>query len=263
MSTPAVKSAKRTLDILALMTSCESRLTFTDISVALGLPRSSLHGLLATLTESGWLTYDAPTKSYGLGIRTLEAGNAYLRTQDLPSRARPFMERIRDALDETVQLSVLDGRFNVYVEKVDGKQALVLASEVGRRLPAHATGVGKVLLAGLDQAALERLLGGVTLERFTSRTLTDTDALYRRLQTIRDVGYGTDEEEYTIGVRCVAVPIRDLRGAVIAAMSVSVPVIRFDEQVSARALKLLSEASSQLSAALGYQDRPIPAGQPA
>lgn len=260
MSIPAVKSAKRTLDILALMTSRESPMTFTDISLALSLPRSSLHGLLSTLTETGWLTYDPPTRSYGLGIRTLEAGNAYLRTQNLPTRARPFMERIRDALDETVQLSVLDGRFNVYVDKVDGQQALVLASAVGRRLPAHATGVGKVLLAGLDQTALERLVGGVTLERFTPHTLTGKAALYRRLQTIREAGYGTDEEEYTIGVRCVAVPIRDLREQVVAAMSVSVPVIRFDEKSSARALTLLFEASAQLSAALGYQNRQPVAG---
>ena len=130
MSTPAVKSAKRTLDILALMTSRESRMTFTEISLALDLPRSSLHGLLSTLTEGGWVTYDSPSKSYGLGIRTLEAGNAYLRTQSLPTRARPFMERVRDALDETVQLSVLDGRYNIYVDKVDGQQALVLASAV-------------------------------------------------------------------------------------------------------------------------------------
>jgi DNA-binding IclR family transcriptional regulator len=261
VSIAAVKSAKRTLDILDLMTSCEARLTFTEISVSLDLPRSSLHGLLSTLTESGWITYDSPTKTYGLGIRTLEAGNAYLRTQDLPSRAHPFMERIRDAIDETVQLSVLDGRFNVYVDKVDGQQALVLASAVGRRLPAHATGVGKVLLADLNQATLEHLLGNVKLERFTEHTLTDKTALYRRLQTIRDVGYGTDEEEYTIGVRCVAVPIRDQRGDVIAAMSVSVPVIRFDEKCSARALTLLSEASSGLSAALGYQDRPVQTGR--
>ena len=117
------------------------------------------------------------------------------------------------------------------------------------------------MLAGLDQAALERLLGHVTLERFTNNTLTDKAALYRRLQTIRDNGYGTDEEEYTIGVRCVAVPIRDLRGEVIAAMSVSVPVIRFDEESSTRALALLFEASSGLSAALGYQDRQAPVGQ--
>lgn len=83
----------------------------------------------------------------------------------------------------------------------------------------------------------------------------------RRLQTIRDNGFGTDEEEYTIGVRCVAVPIRDLRGEVVAAMSVSVPVIRFDEESSARALTLLFGASAALSAALGYQDRLAPAGQ--
>ena len=118
------------------------------------------------------------------------------------------------------------------------------------------------MLADLDQAALERLLGHVTLERFTDNTLTDKAALYRRLQTIRDHGYGTDEEEYTIGVRCVAVPIRDLQGEVIAAMSVSVPVIRFDEESSTQALALLFEASSGLSAALGYQDRQAPVGPP-
>lgn len=259
MSTAAVKSAKRTLDILVLMTSRESRMTFTEISISLDLPRSSLHGLLSTLTESGWVTYDPPSRTYGLGIRTLEAGNAYLRTDDLPSRARPFMERIRDALDETVQLSVLDGRFNVYVAKVDGRQALVLASAVGRRLPAHATGVGKVLLAGLDQGVLDRLLSRVSLERFTKNTLTDRASLYRRLRSIRDAGYGTDEEEYTAGVRCLAVPIRDQRGQVIAAMSVSIPVIRFDGQISARALALLLESAAALSAALGYRKTPISA----
>jgi hypothetical protein len=151
---------------------------------------------------------------------------------------------------------VLDGRFNVYVAKFDGQQALVLASAVGRRLPAHATGVGKVLLADLDHAALERLLRNVKLERFTKNTLTDKAALYRRLQTIRDAGYGTDDEEYTIGVRCVAVPVRDQRGQVIAAMSVSVPVIRFDEESSARALALLMKGASELSAALGYRETP-------
>lgn len=232
-------------------------MTFTEIGNELRLPGSSLHGLLFTLVESGWVAYDSATKSYGLGIRTLEAGNAYLRTQDLPSRARPFMGRVRDALDETVQLSVLDGRFNVYVAKVDGGQALVLASAVGRRLPAHATGVGKVLLAGLDQAVVKRLLGNVKLERFTEHTLTDKAALYRHLQAIGDLGYGTDDEEYSIGVRCVAVPIRDQRGEVIAAMSVSVPAIRFDENSSSRALALLIESASELSAALGYRGTSI------
>jgi len=253
VSTAAVKSAQRALDILVLLTDREARMTFTEICVALDLPRSSLHGLLSTLVESGWVTYHAASRTYCLGIRTLGAGNAYLRSDDLPSRARPFMEWIRDALNETVQLSVLDGRFNVYVAKVDGQQALTLASAVGRRLPAHATGVGKVLLAALDPPALDRLLLGVHLERFTRNTVTDKAALRRQLQAIRDAGYATDDEEYTIGVQCIAVPVRQLDGKVIAAMSVAVPAIRFGEKIAARALTLLFDAAAELSAALGYQ----------
>ena len=255
MASGAVKSAKRSLDILELIMEREAGLTFTDIGASLGLPRSSLYGLLTTLVSSGWLNFDTARKTYELGVRTLEAGNAYLRAQDLPSRARPLMERIRDAFDETVQLSQLSGRFNVYVEKVDGRQALILASAVGRRLPAHATGVGKVLLAFLDRETLEDLFEGVTLERFTKHTITSKTALYRRLAEIRDMGYGTDEEEYSVGVRCVAVPVRDRHGKVVAAMSVSAPAIRFDERNAERARALLLESAAELSTALGYEPR--------
>lgn len=255
MASIAVKSAKRSLDILELLMEREEGLTFTDIGASLGLPRSSLYGLLTTLVSSGWLNFDRASKTYALGVRTLEAGNAYLRAQDLPSRARPLMERIRDDLDETVQLSQLSGRFNVYVEKVDGRQALILASAVGRRLPAHATGVGKVLLAFLDPETLESLFEGVALERFTKHTITSKAALYRRLAQIREMGYGTDEEEYSVGVRCIAVPVRDRYGQVVAAMSVSAPAIRFGERNAERARALLLESSKELSTALGYDVR--------
>lgn len=253
MGPEAVKSAKRSLEILELLTSRESGLTFRQIGDQLGLPRSSLHGLLTTLVQAGWVEFNADRKTYWLGIRTLEAGNAYLRAMDLPDRALPFMERIRDAIDETVQLSVLDGRFNVYVGKVDGGQVLALASAVGRRLPAHATGVGKVLLAGLGQLEVEKLLGPVELERFTEQTLADKKQLYDVLKRIRECGYATDEEEYTPGVRCVAVPLRAQRGEVVAAMSVSAPAFRFDAARAEQALALLRQASTGISQALGYQ----------
>lgn len=253
MAGEAVKSAKRSLDILELMTRREARLTFRQISVALELPRSSLHGLLATLIESNWVEYDRDTGTYWLGIKSVAAGNAYLRALDIPDRARPFMEKIRDVIDETVQLSVLDGRFNVYVGKVDGTQTLALASAVGRKLPAHATGVGKVLLAGLHPADVERLLDSVDLEQFTEQTVVEKTALYRCLDLIRKRGYATDDEEYTIGVRCVAVPLRNQVGQVIAAMSVSVPAIRFGTERFEQALALLLEAASAISASLGYQ----------
>ncbi len=253
MSTDAVKSAKRSLDILELLTSRESGLTFRQIGDQLGLPRSSLHGLLTTLVQAGWVEFNADRKTYWLGIRTLEAGNAYLRAMNIPDRALPFMERIRDAIDETVQLSVLEGRFNVYVGKVDGGQVLALASAVGRRLPAHATGVGKVLLAGLSQLETEKLLDPVELERFTDQTLTDKRQLYRVLEHIRECGYGTDEEEYTPGVRCIAVPLRAQHGEVVAAMSVSAPAFRLDAERAEYALALLRQASTGISQALGYR----------
>jgi DNA-binding IclR family transcriptional regulator len=163
------------------------------------------------------------------------------------------MTEIRDTIDETVQMAVLDGRHNVYVAKVSGNQLLGLASEVGRRLPAHATGLGKVLLAGLPGPKLSVLLDGVELERYTDRTLTNRRALAQALAEIRANGFGEDAEEFTVGVRCVAVPVFDQRGTTVAALSVSVPIIRFDEAHRKRALTLLRDGAEHLSASLGFR----------
>ncbi len=247
-----VKSAQRTLEVLNLLTAREEPMSFTGLAVSLGFPRSSLHGLLTTLTDSGWLRYDELARSYTLGIRALEAGNAYVRSLDLPSRAQPTITSVRDELNETVQVSVLDGRFNVYVAKVDGGQALRLASEVGRRLPAHATGLGKVLLAYLPVEEVNRRFASLSLEKFTDKTICTLPALRSSLTAIRAAGYGTDNEEYSIGVRCVAVPVRDHSGEVVAAMSVSAPTIRFERPRRRRALELLFQAADELSRELGY-----------
>jgi DNA-binding IclR family transcriptional regulator len=247
-----VKSAQRALEILELMTRREEPMAFTEFVEALGYPRSSLHGLLQTLVASGWAEFDENTRRFSLGIRTLEAGNTYTRAVGLVDRAAPAMRRIRDAMNETVQLAVLDGRHNVYVAKFDGEQALALASEVGRRLPAHATGVGKVLLADLDHEELARRFEGVTLERYTNRTIADLTELRKALAQIRRRGYATDMEEYTAGVRCIAMPLRDHTGQTLAAMSISVPTIRFDRTLQSPALAMLREGAQKISAVLGY-----------
>ena len=248
----SVKSAERALAILGLLTRQERPLTFREIEDALRYPRSSLHGLLRTLVTNGWIELDESSRAFRLGIRAWEAGHAYLRATTLADQALPYMRRVRDLLDETVQLAVLDGRHNVYVAKVDGTQRLVLASEVGRRLEAHATGLGKALLAGLEPAEVERRLAGVALERFTPHTLTDLAALKEELRRTRQRGYALDNEEYTRGVQCIAVPVRDHTGKVVAAMSVSVPKVRFDVARRRRALPILLDAAGALSRALGY-----------
>lgn len=247
-----VKSAERALAILELLTVAEAPLSFTDISDHLAYPQSSLHGLLRTLSMRGWVDLSPKDRTYTLGIRTLEAGNVYSRSLGLVDRALPHMERIRDELDETCQLAVLDGIQNVYVAKVDGRQTLTLASEVGRRLPAYATGVGKVLLAGLSEAELERRLRGVELKAITPNTITDQKQLLAQLESIRRRGFSVDNEEHTRGIRCVAVPVRDHTGSTVAAMSVSVPAIRFTTKRRERSLALLTDATASISAALGY-----------
>jgi DNA-binding IclR family transcriptional regulator len=252
MSTGGVKSAQRALEIIELLTARGDAMTFTEISEATGLPRASLHGLLRTLVAKRWLNL-GDDRRYSLGIRTWEAGTAYLRGTGLNVSARPRMERLRDALDETVQLAVLEDRDCVYIDKVQGGRVLVLASDVGRRLPAYATGVGKVLLAGLDDRVFEQLFAGAHLERFTEHTISTVAELRRELDRIRARGWATDEEEYSIGVRCVAVPIRDNRGDVIAAMSVSAPAIRFGTKQREAALRMLRDAAAEVSAELGYR----------
>jgi DNA-binding IclR family transcriptional regulator len=165
------------------------------------------------------------------------------------------MERVRDALQETVQLATLDGRYNVYLAKIQGSQRLVLVSEVGYRLEAHATGLGKVLLAGLDPGERARRLGSVSLESFTTNTITDHRLLEEELQRVDRLGYALDNEEYTVGVRCVAVPIRDHTGQVVAAMSISAPTVRFSPELQQNALRLLKSAAADVARALGYRER--------
>lgn len=249
-----VKSARRTLEILELLTRVERPLTFTAIAEMLGYPRSSLHGLLRTLEQRGWIEAGGPDRrEYTLGVRAWEAGHSYRRALSLAERGRPYMERIRDELNETVQMAVLDGRWNVYVAKVEGSQRLALQSEVGRRLEAHATGLGKALLSGLSGAELDRLLDGVELERFTPTTLTGGDALRHELDRIRRRGIAVDREEHTPGVRCIAAPVRDDGGGVVAAISVSIPTVRWSAATRARAEALVAGAAGELSAALGHR----------
>ena len=249
----AVKSADRALEIVELLTRVEHPMTFLELQHQLGYPHSSLHGLVGTLLARGWLEMDSSTRRYWLGIRTWEAGATYLRAVDLAERARPYLDQVRDAVEETTQLSVLDGRYNVYIAKVDGPHQLALQSAVGRRLEAHATGLGKVLLAGLPEPELLRRFSGITLERFTPTTITDLTRLRHELRQIEERGYGTDEEEYTVGVRCVAAPIRDAHAQTVAAMSVSVPTVRFNAVDQDRARRALTESAGRLSAALGYR----------
>jgi len=246
-----VKSASRALAVLELLAELGRPASCGELAETLGYPRSSLHGLLRTMEGQGWLeTGDDGT--YALGIKTFEVGNGYVRATDLAGTARPFMQRVSRELNETVQLAILDGLDSVYVAKIDGGQALTLQSAVGRRLHAHATGIGKVLLAAVDPAELKERLAGRPLTGYTPGTITDVEVLFDELDRVRRQGFAEDDEEYTPGVRCVAVPVHGVHGEVVAGMSVAAPAFRLDDERRRLALDLLRAEAGQLSRALGY-----------
>lgn len=250
----AVKSALRTLLVIELLTEHEDGLTFVELSDRLQLPKSSLHGILQTMTDRRHLHLDPVSRRFRLGLRLWEAGRAYGRAFDLPELARPAMEAARDSLGETVQLAVLDGLENVYIAKVQSEQRLVLASKVGMRLPAYATGLGKALLSDLPDDEVIRRVRSSPLQRFTDATITDVEVLLGELAGVRERGYARDNGEYTEGVFCIAAPIRSSGGRAVAAMSVSVPHVRVTPEREQRMIEVLVAQAARCSVELGYGD---------
>lgn len=249
-----VKSAARVMAIIDLLTKEHRGAGFSEICARLDLPKSSTHALLRTMTDRGFLTVDRRTRRYGIGVRVWEAGQAYLQGFDLPSIALPYMEAARDSLNETIQLAILDGVDNVYVAKVEADHRLALQSRVGARLPAYSTGLGKVLLAGLSDCEVRARFRDIPLEAFTDKTITDIELLINELHSIRQLNYGTDCGEYTPGIICAAVPVRAHSGAVVAAMSVSVPEVRAAPGSQKRALGVLANQAACISVQLGHRD---------
>lgn len=246
-----VKSASRTLDIVELLAASPNGVTFVDVGRVLGIPKSSLHALLAVLSERGFVEYDQRKKLYSLGIRTWEVGQSYIAHRDLLETALPVMQSVVAAINETVQLAVLDGIENVYLAKVDCTHPVRLQSEVGKRLYAHATGLGKVLLASLDTDDLCARFASTTLPELTANTTHGLPALFQKLETVRTLGFAIDDQEYTPGLRCVAVPVNDVAGRSIAALSASIPLTRAGPEEMSSALRAIAAASIGISRRLG------------
>lgn len=220
-----VKSARRVMLVLEYLAEV-GQASFVSIVRDLDLPNSSAHQLLLTVLDGGFIDYDATARVYRLGPRLWAVAQAYTRTDDLPELALPLMQSLVDEVGETTQLATLDGRHNSYLAVVDSPHPMRLASAVGRRLPAHATGLGKTLLAGLSDAEISRRLEHVELERYTEHTLIEFAALMADIAAIRSRGYSEDNEEFVVGCKCVAKPVRDPRGQTVAALSVTVPTPR-------------------------------------
>lgn len=244
------RAVDRALRVLELAAASGGPLRLTDIAENLGIPKSSAHSVLGSLTRAGWLERDSRTREFSLGVRAWEIGHAYLTLKPLTQRAQPVMDALRDHLGQTIRLSVLVDRDNLCVAKSTGHYPLIFDQPVGARLPAHATGLGKALLGGLSPAQIRARYPVNVLDAYTSSTVRDLDALVAQVEIGRRRGWVEDHGEYVPGIWCVAVPVRDDRGAVVGAMSVSFPAERFEAE-SEQARSALQQAAVEVSRRLG------------
>ena len=224
-----VKSAVRTVELLEYLAARhDNPARLREISDALDMPRSSAHALLRTLVAQGWVRSDASGTLYGIGIRALLVGTSYLDSDPYLPLITPFLDELRQDLDETFHLGRLDGTDIVYLATRESKQYNRISNRVGRRMPAYATALGKSLLA--ERFGVERDEHvPAALTSLTAATIVDRGALDDVLDDVRVRGYATDDQENTPGLRCFAVALRYCSPAQ-DAISASVPVERLNPQ---------------------------------
>lgn len=248
-----VKSALRVLDIFELLVGHPDGLSLSEICAALGLPKSSAHALLITLGKRGYLRDGRRERTYRLGPALFEIGSAYISSTDLVGDGQVIVWETSRACDETVHLAVLDGSDVLYVAKEEGTRTIRMVSSVGKRFPAHGTGVGKMLLSALDDDAIAaRFPDGAPLVAVTPHTITDPQRLRAEVAEIRARGYAFDYEESTPGLCCVAAGVYGASGSMIAAMSISVPHVRFSQARRDELLALVQAQTERLSTILGF-----------
>jgi IclR family acetate operon transcriptional repressor len=240
-----VQSVGRVLDLLEIVAELGGEVGLSELATHSGMPLPSIHRLVRTLVGRDYMR-QLPNRRYALGARLIPLGQ--VAGAMLGTWARPVLTDLVDALGESANLAVLDGDAVMYIGQVPSRHSMRMFTEVGRRVPAHSTGVGKALLSQLPDAAVRELLGRTGMPAQTPHTITDPDALIAELARIRSEGHALDEGEQEVGVRCVAVPVDGVPGT--AAISVSGPAPRMTAELVARAVPLLTEAGRRLSAEL-------------
>ena len=250
-----IKVLDKTFSILEILLQHGTAMNLTEISEELGLYPSTIHRILDTLKYWGYVEQDPRTQKYKLGLKLLELGMLKLRQMDLVKEAAPYLKELTKQCNETVHLGVLEGGEVLYLAKEESSQTIRMISYVGKRAPLHCTSLGKVLLAYLSAEERKKILGEKVLPRLTENTITDKRELEKELDKVKEQGFALDREENEKDVRCVAAPIRNYQGEVIAALSISSPIFRLDKNRQNDLKKALIETSKKISKRLGYNGK--------
>ncbi len=254
-----VQAVEHCLELIDALSGNEVTRGITELSADLHLAKSTVYRLLQTLMGRGYVAQDPVSGRYHLGLKFMELGALISERLSIPAVARPHLQRLMEAANETVQLGLLEGHEVVYADKIECPRTIRMYSRVGRRSPLHCTALGKILLAYQPEAAVRDVLAG-DLERHTVQTITTPRTLQAELQRIRENGYAFDDEEFEEGLRCFAAPVWNHTGTVVASLGVAGPTARFDPGRSPELIKLVKDAAETVSVALGCKGVSEPEG---
>lgn len=229
----------------------------SELSQRLMMSKATTYRFLQTMKMLGYICQQGETDKYSLTLKMFELGSKSLEWVDMINVAEKEMRVISEETNETIHLGALDHGSIIYIHKIDSSFSLRMHSRVGRRNPLHTTAIGKVLLAEREEKFVREQLAEVEFVKSTENTLENIEQLIDELSKVKQQHFGEDNEEQEPGLRCIAAPVYDRFGTVIAGVSISFPTIRFDEQKKAHYVSLLHQAGRNISAQLGYNDYPV------
>ncbi|EML1935212.1 DNA-binding transcriptional regulator KdgR [Providencia vermicola] len=254
--TDAVSSVVKVFSILNALGE-QKEIGVSELSQRLLMSKATTYRFLQTMKQLGYVAQEGEADKYSLTLKLFELGAKSLEYVDLIEIADKEMQHIGQLTHEAVHLGAFDDNAIIYIHKIDSSYNLRMYSRVGRRNPLYCTAIGKVLLAWQDEATVNSILENVEFVKKTATTILSSEQFMRELAEVRKLHYAQDREEQELGLRCIAVPVYDRLGHVIAGLSISFPTIRFDEQQLEYYIRLLKVAGRHISEKMGYHDYPL------
>ncbi|MDV5170001.1 DNA-binding transcriptional regulator KdgR [Photobacterium rosenbergii] len=251
----AVSSVMKVFGILQALGE-QKEIGVTELSQRLMMSKSTVYRFLQTMKMLGYVSQEGETDKYALTLKLFELGATSLEHVDLIDLCDKEMQLISQQTNEALHLGALDENAIIYIHKIDSGYNLRMQSRIGRRNPLYSTAIGKVLLAYRSEEFTRNALKDVNFIKHTDKTLENIDQLLSELKTVKEQAFAEDNEEQEPGLRCLAAPVFDRFGNVIAGLSISLPTIRFDEKRKSYYVELLQNASRKVSEQLGFHNYP-------
>lgn len=252
---PALNHVKSVLKAFSIMEELDQagELSIGEISERLSMDKATVHRLINTAKDAGYINQNLGNKKYANSFKLLDMGNRVMERTGVKNVARPFLENLWEATGETINLGISVNRKIIYIDKIESSLTIKVGQDIGTTVPIYCSGLGKAILAFTPEEEQINMLDNVILNKHTHNTIISKDKLIEALRMVRDAGYSIDDEEYVVGLICVSAPIFNYHKVPIAAISISCPKYRFDESSHLQQFTtLVKDAALKISRQMGY-----------